>query len=82
MALTETQIVDSIRTMSAAAEAAALPFNFTRADIRAAISAVDTWATNNAAAYNSALPDPFKSTATAAQKALLLAAICLRRAGQ
>lgn len=55
--------------------------NISHSDMAAAVAAVDTWATSNAAAYNTALPDPFKSTATQAQKALILAYVCLRRAG-
>jgi phage portal protein BeeE len=55
--------------------------NIAHADMAAAVAAVDTWATANAAAYNTALPDPFKSTANSAQKALILAYVCLRRAG-
>lgn len=54
---------------------------FTKPDLIAAVAAVDAWATTNAAAYNSTLPDPFKSSASAQQKALLLAYVCLQRAG-
>jgi len=55
---------------------------FTKADLSAAVSAVDSWATANAASYNSALPEPFKSTATAGQKAALLAYVALARYGK
>jgi len=48
-------------------------------DLVAAVQAADAWATANAASFNTALPDPFKSTATAAQKAALLAFVALRR---
>jgi hypothetical protein len=54
---------------------------FTKDDLAAAVTAADTWATSAAGAFNAALPDPFKSTATAAQKAILLAYVCLKRAG-
>jgi hypothetical protein len=53
----------------------------TKPDVLAAVAAVDDWAEANAAAYNSALPVPFRTTATAPQKALLLAYVCMRRAG-
>lgn len=52
---------------------------FTKADIDAAIVAADDWATANASSYNTALPQPFRSTATAGQKAALLAYVTLRR---
>ncbi len=79
MALTPAQIQQTIRSMVEATDPA--PFSFSRSDITAAITAADAWATSNAASYNTALPDPFKSQATNAQKAFLLAYICLRRAG-
>lgn len=55
------------------------PIQFNQADLAAAVAAVDTWATANAASFNTALPDPFKSNATAAQKSALLAYVILRR---
>lgn len=50
-----------------------------KADLRAAVDAADTWANTNAAAYNSALPVAARTNLTAAQKARLLAAVILRR---
>lgn len=52
------------------------PVNFTKADLKAAVQAVDSWATANATSYNNALPEPFKSQATVNQKAALLALVC------
>jgi hypothetical protein len=49
-------------------------------DLYAAVAAADDWVDSNAASYNSALPQPFRSTATNAQKAILLAALALTRA--
>lgn len=54
---------------------------FSRADIDAALAAADTWADSNAASYNAALPVPFRTTASVQFKALLLAAVAMRRAG-
>ena len=51
----------------------------TKSDIRAAINAADDWADTNAASFNSALPTAFRTTASAGQKALLLAAVALAR---
>lgn len=49
--------------------------------IKAAIDAVDDWADANAASFNATLPVAFRNTATAAQKALLLAYVCMKRSG-
>lgn len=79
MALTLDQQIEVTRDMLAADPST--PFNFSKADIRAAIVAADAWATANAASYNTALPTVFRTGATAAQKALLLAYVCIARAG-
>lgn len=50
-----------------------------KADLRAAVNAADDWADANAAGYNAALPAAFRNTATATQKALLLAVVVLAR---
>lgn len=55
------------------------PIQFNQADLRAAVIATDAWATTNAASFNAGLPDPFKTNATAAQKAALLAYVITRR---
>lgn len=54
----------------------------TKGDLRAALDAADTWADSNAAAFNAALPQPFRGAATVGMKNRLLAAVCLRRAGR
>jgi len=51
----------------------------TKSDLQAAVNAADDWADSNAASYNSALPTAFRTNATAAQKALLLAIVVLAR---
>lgn len=52
---------------------------FSKADLLAAVNAVDDWVDSNAAAYNTALPAAFRTGATANQKALLLAVVVLMR---
>lgn len=54
---------------------------FTKADLRAAVDATDSWIDSNAAAFNSALPAAFRTTATAAQKTLLFCYVAMRRQG-
>lgn len=54
----------------------------TKADLAAAVAAADSWADTNAAAYNTALPTAFRTTATAAEKAMLLTYVIMRRSGR
>jgi hypothetical protein len=53
----------------------------TKADLRAAVNALDDFMEANAAAINAAIPQPARSALTAAQKARLLALVVLRRWG-
>ncbi len=57
---------------------------FTKDELRTAADAAQTWADANAASFNTALTTnaaSFASKATSQEKALLLAYICLNRAG-
>jgi hypothetical protein len=56
--------------------------SLTKVDLRAAVAAADQWASDNANGYNSALPVPFRTTASAVEKAMLLAYVVMRRAGR
>ena len=53
----------------------------TKTDLRAAIDATDAWIDANAAAFNTALPEPFKSAANAQEKTVLFCYVALKRAG-
>lgn len=46
-----------------------------KAEVDAAIASADDWIDANAASYNAALPTPFRTSATAAQKTLVLMAV-------
>jgi len=48
---------------------AAGPFTITKADIRAAVNALDDWYNTNAAAANAALPQPARAALTTTDKA-------------
>ena len=48
-------------------------------DLRAAVDATDGWIDANAASYNSALPEPARSSLTAGQKTLIFVAVALMR---
>lgn len=53
----------------------------TKTELRAAVDAIDQWVSDNAAAMNTAIPQPARGILTAPQKARLLAAIVRRRYG-
>jgi hypothetical protein len=50
-----------------------------KADLRAAINAVDQWCEDNAAAFNLAIPLPARSALTSRQKAAILVWVTRRR---
>lgn len=52
--------------------AAREPLDLTKADIRAAVNAIDNFLNANATALNSAIPQPARGALTTAQKARLL----------
>lgn len=52
---------------------------FTKADLQAAVNAADDWLDANALLYNTALPLAFRTQATTAQKAFVLACVALAR---
>ena len=60
---------------------AALSVGITKAELQAAINAVDDWCDTNATSYNTALPQPARGSLSTPQKTLLLAYVCMRRAG-
>ena len=61
----------------ASARRDALPLS--KADLRAAVNAVDAWVDANAAVFNLAIPQPARSALTAKQKADLLRYVVGRR---
>lgn len=73
--------VNRFRTLARFLRDTQPPDNCSKVNIAAAIAAVDQWVEDNAASYNAALPIPFRTNATASQKAILLAYLCMRRAG-
>lgn len=55
---------------------------FTKPDLATAVAAIDQWVEDNTAEFNQALPQPFRGTATTAQKVELLAYVLWRRIGR
>lgn len=53
----------------------------TKTDLRAAIDATDNWIDSNQASFNTALPEPFKGSATTQEKTVLFCFVALKRAG-
>lgn len=56
-----------------------VPMGLLKADLRAAVDAVDAWVEANAASLNTAIPLPARAALTARQKAKLLMAVVERR---
>lgn len=57
------------------------PCGITKADLRAAVDALDTWLDANAATINQAIPQPARGALTASQKARLLTMVVTARFG-
>lgn len=55
--------------------------SLSKADLRSAIDATDSWIDTNAASFNSALPAAAQSGLTAQEKTVLFCVVALRRAG-
>jgi hypothetical protein len=55
------------------------PVSIVKADLRAAVNAIDTWISDNAASLNSAIPQPARSALTSAQKSRLFRMVAKRR---
>jgi hypothetical protein len=53
----------------------------TKAELRAAVDAVDDWADSNASEFNSAIPQPARGAMSTKQKTMLLQYVILKRAG-
>lgn len=60
----------------------ASPTAFDKPALAAAIGAIDQWVEDNTASFNTALPLPFRTAATAAQKAELFGYVLWRRIGR
>jgi hypothetical protein len=56
--------------------------SFTKDDLKGAVDAVDQWVEDNTASLNAALPAAFRTSATVAQKAAVLAYVLWRRIGR
>lgn len=50
-----------------------------KADLRAAVDAIDSWINSNASSLNSAIPQPARGSLTMTQKARLLKLVINRR---
>ena len=66
---------ETMREWSSANESVGI----TKADLRAAVDAIDTWLSSNAAGLNAAIPQPARGALTTAQKARLLQFVVARR---
>lgn len=55
------------------------PISITKADLRAAVNALDNYLNSNAASINTAIPQPARSNLTSSQKALILMYVIEKR---
>lgn len=53
----------------------------TKAELKAAVDAMDVWANDNAVALNNAIPQPARSALSTAQKNALFAIVTFKRYG-
>jgi hypothetical protein len=77
-------VMDAINRARCAAQfmrEVALP-GLVKADLTAAVAAADDWVEANSAAYNTALPQPFRNVASTTVKGLLLCFVIMRRNGR
>lgn len=56
-----------------------LPCSIAKADLRAAVDAIDDWVDANSASFNAAIPQPARGALSSTQKALLLDYVVRRR---
>lgn len=54
-------------------------FGIVKADLRAAVDAIDQWVDDNAASFNAAIPQPARGALTVRQKARLLSYVIAKR---
>lgn len=77
--LTDEQRADAHKQYMA--DEATVHGSLTKADIRAAVNALDAWFDTNAATINAAIPQPARGVLTTAQKSRLVRYIIARRYG-
>ena len=71
--------LDAYRDMLGEIRKADTPCNVTKAQLQAAVDAIDDWLDANAVAMNSALPVAARNGLSTTQKAMLLMAVIARR---
>lgn len=81
MALTTQQRIDLRAAYGRILSDRREPFGLTKAQLDTVIAAIDDWIDANAAAFNTAIPQPQRGILTAAEKAELLYLIALKRFG-
>lgn len=54
----------------------------TKTDLAAAVAATDDWIEANQTSFNTALPQPFRGTASLTLKTMLFCYVAMRRAGK
>ena len=81
MALTEAQRFKTWGALMREWQALGQPPTVVKADMRAAVDAIDDWIEANQAAVNAAYPQPFRANMTVQHKTLLFCYVAIKRAG-
>jgi hypothetical protein len=80
-ALPEADRVEVTAKLQRLAQWAAIACGITKADLKAAVDATDTWIDSNQTSFNNALPAAARNTLSQTQKTLLFCYVALKRAG-
>lgn len=79
MPLTAQQRLDLAAEIMRELSASRTPCPIAKADLKAAINAIDDWCDTNAASFNTAIPLPARTALSSGEKARLLARVATRR---
>lgn len=80
-ALPEPDRVEVTAKLQRLAQWLAISCGITKADLKAAVDATDTWIDSNQTSFNNALPVAARNSLSLTQKTLLFTYVSLKRAG-
>lgn len=80
-ALPDADRIEITAKLQRLAQWAAIACGITKADLKAAVDATDTWIDGNQTSFNTALPTTARNSLNQTQKTLLFCYVALKRAG-
>jgi len=78
MALTNEELTDIWARYQNITSRAGIEVATSKDDLRTAVEDVETWIDANQVSYNTALPEPYKTDASAQEKALMLSLVAAK----